>query len=101
MPAISFAQAQLPSAGSPAGTGVEPIISILNTVGNWMFGILIAVAAIYILLAAFDFLNAKGDGTKVTAARKALTYSLVAVVVAALTKGLIAVAEAIARGAGI
>lgn len=100
-PAISFAQTQLPSAGSPAGTGVEPIISILNTIGNWMFGILIAVAAIYILLAAFDFLTAKGDATKVTAARKALTYALVAVVVGALTRGLIEVAKAIARGTGI
>lgn len=100
LPVVSSAQ-NLPSAGSPQGTGVEPIISILNTIGNWMFGILIAVAAIYILLAAFDFLTAKGDATKVTAARKALTYALVAVVVGALTKGLIEVAKAIARGAGI
>lgn len=101
MPVTSFAEAQLPGAAAPAGTGVEPIIAILNTVGNWMFGILIAVAAIYILLAAFDFLSAKGDPAKVTAARKALTYALVAVVVGALTKGLIEVAKAIARGAGI
>lgn len=100
-PVTSFAQAQLPGAAAPAGTGVEPIIAILNTIGNWMFGILIAVAAVYILLAAFKFLSGGGDEKKVTEARKALQYALVAVVVGALTKGLIAVAEAIARGAGI
>ena len=102
-PTISFAQgaAQLPAAGTPSGTGVEPIVAILDTIGNWMFGILIAAAAIFILWAAFDFLFAKGDAKKIEEARHALTYSLVAVVVGALTKGLIEVAKAIARGTGI
>lgn len=100
LPVVSSAQ-NLPSAGSPQGTGVAPIIAILNTIGNWMFGILIAVAAIYILLAAFKFLTAKGDAKVVTEARQALTYSIVAVVVGALTKGLIEVAKAIAAGSGI
>ena len=100
-PAIGFAQQGLPPAATPAGTGAEPIINILNTIGNWMFGILIAVAAIYILWAAFDFLMAKGDAKKITDARQALTYALVAIVVGALTKGIIAVAQAIARGSGI
>ena len=100
MPVLGFAQ-QLPAAATPAGTGVEPIISILNTVGNWMFGILIAVAAIYILLAAFKFLTASGDSKKTDEAKHMLTYALVAIVVGALTKGIIAVAQAIARGTGI
>ncbi|AKM77958.1 TPA: hypothetical protein DIS57_02460 [Candidatus Wolfebacteria bacterium] len=100
LPAVSSAQ-NLPGAAAPSGTGVDPIIAILNTVGNWMFGILIAVAAIYILLAAFKFLTAKGDAKVIADARQALTYSLVAVVVGALTKGLIEVAKAVARGSGI
>lgn len=100
-PVLSFAAETLPSAAGATGTGVDPLVTILNTIGNWMFGILIAVAAIYILLAAFDFLMAKGDPTAVTKARKALTYALVAVVVGALTKGLIEVAKAVARGSGI
>lgn len=100
LPVVSSAQ-NLPAAASPQGTGVDPIIAILNTVGNWMFGILIAVAAIYILLAAFKFMTAKGDSKAIGEARQALTYSLVAVAVGALTKGLIEVAKAIARGTGI
>ena len=100
MPAVGLAQ-QLPAAAAPAGTGVEPIISILNTAGNWMFGILLAVAAIYILLAAFKFLTAKGDPKEIGAAKDALTYALVAIVVGALTKGIIAIAQAIASGSGI
>ena len=100
-PAIGFAQAQLPSAGSGLGTGVEPIIAILDTVGDWMFGILIAAAAIYILLAAFKFLTASGDSKKIDEAKHMLTYALVAIVVGALTKGIIAIAQAIAAGSGI
>lgn len=100
-PAIGFAQAQLPGAGSPAGTGVEPIINILNTIGNWMFGILLAGAAIAILLAAFKFLMAQGDSKKFDEAKNMLTYALIAVVVGALTKGLIEIAKAVARGTGI
>ncbi|KKU34287.1 MAG: hypothetical protein UX49_C0050G0004 [Candidatus Wolfebacteria bacterium GW2011_GWC2_46_275] len=87
LPAVSSAQ-NLPGAAAPSGTGVDPIIAILNTVGNWMFGILIAVAAIYILLAAFKFLTAKGDAKVIADARQALTYS-------------IEVAKAVARGSGI
>ncbi|HBI25868.1 MAG: hypothetical protein UT41_C0002G0007 [Candidatus Wolfebacteria bacterium GW2011_GWC2_39_22] len=98
MPAIGFAQ-NLPGGAAPVGTGVEPIVAILNKVGNWMFAILLAVAAVYILLAAFKFLTGGGDEKKVTEARRALTYALVAVVVGALTKGLIEVAKAIAGGA--
>lgn len=101
MPFISLAAPQLPDASGTGGTGVEPIVAILNTIGNWMFAILLGAAAIYILIAAFRFLMAKGDAKEITAAREALTYALVAVVVGALTKGLIAVAVAISRGAGI
>lgn len=97
MPAVSLAQ-NLPAGTTPSGTGVEPVIAILNTIGNWMFGLLLAVAAIYILIAAFTFLMAKGDSKKIGEAKEALTYSIVAIVVGALTKGLIAVAQAIARG---
>lgn len=100
MPVVGFAQS-LPEAASPAGTGAEPIIAILETVGNWMFGILLAVAAIYILIAAFTFLMAKGDPKKIDEAKSSLTYALIAVVVGALTKGIIAVAQAIAQGSGI
>jgi hypothetical protein len=100
-PVLTMAAPNLPAAAAPSGTGVDPLISILGTIGNWMFGILLAVAAVYILMAAFSFLMAKGDEKAVKAARSELTYALVAVVVGALTKGLIAVAQAIAQGAGI
>ena len=66
-----------------------------------MFGILIAAAAIYILLAAFKFLTASGDSKKIDEAKHMLTYALVAIVVGALTKGIIAIAQAIAAGSGI
>ena len=97
IPVVSLAQ-NLPAGITPSGTGAEPVISILNTIGDWMFGLLLAVAAIYILLAAFKFLTASGDSEKIEDAKRMLTYSVVAIVVGALTKGLIAVAQAIARG---
>lgn len=98
LPVVSLAAPSLPAGTTPSGTGVEPVISILDKVGDWMFGLLLAVAAIYILWAAFTFLIARGDPKKIEEAKTALTYSIVAIVVGALTKGLIVVAQAIARG---
>lgn len=54
---------------------------------NWMFFILIGVAIIMIMWAAYKYLTAGDDTEKVHSATKTITYAAVAVVVALLAKG--------------
>lgn len=69
--------------------GAHGVLVLITTVGGWMFGILVALAVILVLLAAFDFLFSGGDEKKVAEARDKLTYALVAVGVAILARGII------------
>lgn len=69
--------------------GAHGVLVLIKTVGEWMFGILVALAVILVLLAAFDFLFSGGDEKKVAEARDKLTYALVAVGVAILARGII------------
>lgn len=65
------------------------VVRILNRLANWMFIILLAVAVIMIIIAAYKYLTAGGDESKVSSAHKTLIYALVAIGVGLLAKGLI------------
>ena len=70
-------------------TTPQDIIVMIERVANWFFAILLAVALLFILVAAFQFLTSGGDPGKVGTARQALTYALVGIAVAFLAKGLV------------
>jgi len=70
-------------------TAPGDIIVIIERVANWFFAILLAVALLFILIAAFQFLTSGGDPGKVQTARQALTYALIGIAVAFLAKGLV------------
>lgn len=70
-------------------TGAGDIITIIERVANWLFAILLALALLFILIAAFQFLTSGGDPGKVGTARQALTYALIGIAVAFLAKGLV------------
>ena len=78
-------------------TGTE-LITKINSIGNWMFAILLAIASVMMIYAAFNFITASGDDKKITSARTMLTYSLVGVAVALLSKGLVAAVRSIITG---
>lgn len=65
----------------------EGFIGIFNTLINWFFTILLIVAIIYILLAAYNYLTAAGDDDKVKKAHKMLIYAVVGIAVALLAQG--------------
>lgn len=92
------ALAQPPETMTEIITGGGDIITLIDTVANWIFAILLAVALIFILLAAFQFLTSGGDPAKVTSARQSLVFALVGVAVAFLAKGLVAVVRFILTG---
>lgn len=73
---------------TPLGTGVGGIGDIIVTIAIWMYIILLALAVVFILLAAFKYLTS-GGGEGVAVAHKMLIYAVVAIAVAILAQGII------------
>lgn len=87
------------------GPGIEPptwgevdIMIILDRIFDWLFVILLVVAAIFIVLAAYMFVTAQGDADKVKTARDFVLYALIGVLVAFVARGLIYLVDSIVRG---
>jgi len=83
-----FAQLEPPT--DPV-TSIEDILALIDTAATWLFSILLAVAVILLLYAAFLWMTAGGDETKIATSRKMLIYALVGIGIAFLAKGLIMV----------
>ena len=82
----------------PTGpTSVAALVSIINNVANAVFYILLAVAVIMLLVAAFTWLTAAGNEEKLTTARKMLIWALVGIAVALLSKGLVTIITAVIK----
>ncbi len=94
-----FAGAQ-PTLGTNI-TGYSDVTGIIGTVGNWMFGIILALAVIFILYAAFLYLTSGGDEEKVGTAKKYLVYAIIAVAVAVLSKGIVMVVQSFLPGGDV
>lgn len=86
LPMLVLAQYGVQTAPTPVYS-IEHILRILNTVIDWIFSILLIVAVIYILLAAFAYLGSAGDPEKVQAAQNRLIYAAVAIGVGLIAKG--------------
>lgn len=76
--------AQQLAAGSPISTP-EKIFSILKRVVQYTYTIFFIVAVLFIIIAAFNFLNAKGDPAKINSARSQIFWAIVAIVIALLS----------------
>jgi len=66
-----------------------PIWGALDSIINWLFGILIVVAIIFFIIAAFQFVTGGGDPEKVDSARKMVLYGIIGLIVAIFARGLI------------
>src|SRR3989344_1037062 len=87
MPILSLAQSSIEDI--PEGPrSIEDIINILGTLLNWMFTLLMIVATMFILYAAFIYLTARGDPEKVKTASNQLIYAAVAIAVALVAQGI-------------
>lgn len=82
--------------GGPTG-----VVRLLETITNWAFVILLVLAVLFIILAAYKYLFSGGSDEAVEAAHKMIIYAVVAVAVAFLAKGIIfVVRQLVAPGAG-
>ena len=75
---------------------VAKVLKVIDNITNWMFTIFIAVAVIFVLLAAFTYLTS-GGGEETAKAHKMILYSAVAIAVAILAKGVVNVVKSIVR----
>lgn len=80
-------------AGGP--TSVSGVWDLLCTLFGWLFIGVMFVAVVYIVLAAYNYLTAAGDGKKVEKANHMLLYAVIGVVVAVLARNIPKIAASI------
>lgn len=86
-------------AGAQQGTPQDPpvvvndigsVFTYIQTATTWLFGILLVLAVIFLLYSAFLYLTSGGEEEKVKKAKGFLIYSIIAIVIALLARGIIA-----------
>jgi len=95
---ISIASLMLPVLALAQTASTAPDIDLLqalDTLTNWLFTLLLIVAVIFLIIAAFTFISAQGDPEKVTKARNFVLYALIGVAVAVAAKALVAFVQMI------
>ncbi|HEA84674.1 MAG TPA: hypothetical protein ENI04_01690 [Candidatus Wildermuthbacteria bacterium] len=67
----------------PEGPGTPgEVLHIIANIGDWVFGIFIAISVIYIVMAAFQFVTGEGKPDKITEARMKLLYAMIGIAIA-------------------
>ncbi len=90
--------AQQLAQGSPISSP-EKIFSILQKVVQYTYTVFFIVAVLFILIAAFNFLNAKGDPIKINSAKSQILWAIVAIVVALVSLGAAQIINSFIEGA--
>ncbi len=85
LPLLALAQVT-PLPPSPLTT-FEDFLSILRYVVNFVFTLLMILAIIFILIAAFNYLTAMGNPEKIKSAQSMLIYAAVAIAIALIAQG--------------
>lgn len=67
----------------------EQVTGVIETMINWIFGILLIAAVIIILIAAYTFSTSAGDPIKLKKGRDLILYAVVAIVIAFLAEAVV------------
>ncbi|MFH1161725.1 MAG: hypothetical protein V1696_00375 [Candidatus Jorgensenbacteria bacterium] len=92
-----FAGAQPPTLAQNISSYAD-ITALITKIGNWFFGILVAVAVLFILYSAFLYLTSGGDEEKVKAAKNYLVYAIIAIAIGVLARGIVYVVTTVFFG---
>lgn len=85
----------------PGVKSFEGFLGIFDTLITWLFTILLVLAVIFIILAAFQYLTAGGEEEKIKQAHKKIIFAIVAIAVAFLAQGVsFVVAQLLNSGQG-
>jgi len=72
---------------NPSGSSLEGVITLLNTITNWLFTFLLIFAVIMFIYAAYLYLFSGGSEEATGKAKNYLIYGVVGIAVAMLAKG--------------
>jgi len=73
-------------------TGDE-VMDLIDTIGDWVFSILLAIASIFLIWAGFMYVTAAGNEDTLRKSRGMLVNALIGVAIALGAKGLVAVIQ--------
>jgi uncharacterized membrane protein len=94
----AFAQTQVQNAPGSFNTSINSASGLLNLITSiigWVQVIFFTVAALFIILAAFQYLTSGGDAEKRKEAQDKIVYAIIAIVIAALAFGVKAIVVSI------
>ncbi len=97
LPFLVKAQETIPDNTVLSG-GLYGVRDLITTITNWLFVILLVLAVLFIILAAYRYMFSQGNDEAVAAAHKMLIYAVVAVAVAFLAKGIVFVVRQLVTG---
>lgn len=69
--------------------GFQGVVDYTNLLRNWLFGIFLAVAVVFLIYSAFLFLTSGGDEERVKKAKKYLFYTAGAVAIGILSASIV------------
>lgn len=73
---------------SPPVRDIGDLQRILETIGDWMFTILLVLATIFVIIAAYKYLIGSTNPEEIKKAHKMLIYTAVALIVAFLARAI-------------
>jgi hypothetical protein len=76
---------------------VDDVKAVLDKIIGWAFVLFFALAGVFILWAAFDYLTAKGDPKKVESAKNKLIYAAIGIAIALVARSIAGIIEAFIR----
>lgn len=72
---------------------VGEVIDVLNTLVDWLYTLLLIVAAGYLVWGGLDYVLGGGEAEKIESGRNKVKYALIGVAVAVVSKGLMNIVQ--------
>ncbi len=86
LPIFALAQQNVPTVIQ----SYSDVTRYISIAANWILGLLLAAAVVFILIAAFNYLTSGGDEKKVASAKKMVTFAIIAIALGLLARGVVA-----------
>lgn len=86
-----------PPTETPTALPQTNVITTVDSLTNWFFAAFLIVAVWFLILAAYHFVTANGEGEKITTARNEVMYAMIGVLIAVLAKGIVSLAAGLAK----
>lgn len=79
----------------PPGPATIRLFNIIDTLTNFLLGLLIALSVIFIIYAAYLYLTAAGEEDQYKTAKQVIWYAVIAIAVGLLSKAIVYITTAL------